>query len=375
MAPHLSDAELALLRAWLTEGRRPSSIWQLLRERRLSAGVQPLGLTAVRKALKGKTHKKSGVETRGRKRKLSARAVRAIDAKRKELISKAGGRREVTWPEVLRKARVKPVHSTTARRALSAAGIPVAARAPRQKPQRAAAHLEERTSVCRRWRFLPRDYFSQKVDLIIDNKYWPVPMTPEARAHLQQFKVRFHLRTRADGLTPGFTKPNAKRHKRNPGASVLVCAGIHRDRVALWKYIEGPWGGVAAADLYKHDVKRVLDRVAGSAVGATIIEDNDPAGYKSARAVAATREVGIRVLSLPRYSPDLNPLDYFLWADIQRRMDMTAPRGRETADAFKRRLRATAFATPRRSVRKAVAQMKDRAAAIYAAGGENIAWD
>ena len=275
----------------------------------------------------------------------------------------------------MRKARVARVHATTAKRALAAAGINVAARAPRHKPQRKEEHLEERREVCRRWRRLPIDYFLNHVALIIDNKRWSVPMTEDARAHLQKLKVRFHLRTRSEGLAPGFTKPHAKKHQRNTGASVCVCAGIHGDRVVLWKYIDGPWGASAAESLYRHDINRVLTRVVGTANGAVLVEDNDPTGYKSGKAVKAKEDLGIRVMALPRYSPELNPLDYFLWADIDRRMNASAPKGKESKAAFKARLRATAFATPRALVRKAVLQMKPRAKAIYEANGGDITLD
>ena len=163
--------------------------------------------------------------------------------------------------------------------------------------------MEERMEVCRRWRYLPSDYFFRKVPLIIDNKRWPVPMTEGARAHLQKLKVRFHLRTRSEGLAPGFTKPNAKKHQRNTGGSVAVCAGICGDRVVLWKYIDGPWGESAADSLYRHDINRVLTRYAGSANGATIVEDNGPSGYKSGKAIQAKKDLGIRVMALPRYWP------------------------------------------------------------------------
>ena len=375
MAPHLTGCELEQMRVWQSEGHRPMDIYLLLRAKRDLAGIPPVGLTAVRKVLKGATHQTGCVETRGRKRKLSDRALRAIDAKRRQLIKKVDGRREVTWREVMRKARVCPVHPTTAKRALAAAGINIAARAPRQKPQRKGEHLEERMEVCRRWRYLPSDYFFRKVSFIIDNKRWPVPMTEDARAHLQKLKVRFHLRTRSEGLAPGFTKPNAKKHQRNTGGSVAVCAGICGDRVVMWKYIDGPWGESAADSLYRHDINRVLTRYAGSASGATIVEDNDPSGYKSGKAIQAKKDLGIRVMALPRYSPDLNPLDYFLWADIDRRMNLSAPRGRESKEAFKRRLRTTAFATPRALVRRAVLQMKQRVAAVYAAEGGDITLD
>ena len=48
----------------------------------------------------------------------------------------------------------------------------------------------------------------------------------------------------------------------------------------------------------------------------TIVEDNDPTGYTSKKAVAAKEDSKITAVALPRYSPDLNPLDFFLWSEV-----------------------------------------------------------
>ena len=49
-----------------------------------------------------------------------------------------------------------------------------------------------------------------------------------------------------------------------------------------------------------------------------ILEDSDTTGYKSIAAKEATEESKIRPIPYPRYSPDLNPMDYFLWNEVQR---------------------------------------------------------
>ena len=52
----------------------------------------------------------------------------------------------------------------------------------------------------------------------------------------------------------------------------------------------------------------------------SVIEDNDPAGYKSRAGVDAKKKAGIAADSLPKRSPDLNVLDYALWNATHRRM-------------------------------------------------------
>ena len=57
-----------------------------------------------------------------------------------------------------------------------------------------------------------------------------------------------------------------------------------------------------------------------------VSENTDPSGYKSGKALAAEKEMGFETLNLPRYSPDLNPWDFFLWNDIEARMTKSAPK-------------------------------------------------
>jgi hypothetical protein len=104
-----------------------------------------------------------------------------------------------------------------------------------------------------------------------------------------------------------------------------------------------------------------------------IVEDNDPTGYKSSKAVAVKRKLGYRIVSLPRYSPDLNPLDFFLWADIGRRMTKCDPKTKkESVVEYKARLRKVAMSTSRVLIRKTLNNMHKRIAAIYEAKGQHI---
>ncbi len=42
----------------------------------------------------------------------------------------------------------------------------------------------------------------------------------------------------------------------------------------------------------------------------------------------------VAIMDLPAYSPDFNPLDFFLWNDIDRRMT-ASPKGKENVEQFK----------------------------------------
>ena len=66
------------------------------------------------------------------------------------------------------------------------------------------------------------------------------------------------------------------------------------------------------------------------------------------------REVIRSIDDIERVGADLNPLDYCLWADIERRMLATKKQGNESKAAYAKRLRRVALKTDRGTVRKAV---------------------
>ena len=96
----------------------------------------------------------------------------------------------------------------------------------------------------------------------------------------------------------------------------------------------------------------------------TIIEDNDPTGYKSKSGLAAKAECNIIPDDLPKRSPDLNVLDYCLWHEVNKRMraqESKFPKNKqETQKAFKERLRKTAMGLPTTLVKRAVGSMRRR---------------
>ena len=189
---------------------------------------------------------------------------------------------------------------------------------------------------------------------------------------MDKMKVRGHLRTRAEGLDKGFTKPDKRKHHVNVGPNVKVFPAIVGGRVRVWHYLTGPWCGEAAKDVYTGVFATALKRHRGEKMRYNIVEDNDPSGFKAGVAVAAKREAKIVPIEFPTYSPDLNPCDYALWTEIENRMAaQKVPRG-EDVDGYKARLRSTALAIPAPTVRKMLMDMKPRACEIYERKGGHI---
>ena len=113
MAP-LTTSEMDCIHKLKAESFTPMQIHaQLVKDRRRRRQQGP-DLTTVRRFVKGKTHKRAVTETRGRKKKLSVANVKAMDRARDKLTTQAVCEREISWDEVVRKARVPSVHRTTA---------------------------------------------------------------------------------------------------------------------------------------------------------------------------------------------------------------------------------------------------------------------
>jgi hypothetical protein len=375
MGKQLSPAEREEARRLAGDRLGPIEIWKKLKAKRAKNRTAPPDLTSVRRLLKGKTHRQDQAETRGRKAVYTRKNVLKMEKVRKDLIAKADGNNEVHWGDIMKKARVKKADVTTVARAFAREGLAVEWRRPREKPMRGPEHEAERKDACRRWRHYPNKYFTDTVDLIMDNTTWEVPATPRANNFLKQRKIRGHLRKRSEGLCTGFTKPSGKKHNMNTGGKLKLLAGISNCKVAVWEYFDGPWNGERAASMYSKTIAPVLRKKRGKKAKYIVLEDNDPVGYKSNKAEKAKKDVGIVAMSFPRYSPDLNPMDYFLWEEVASRMGENEPRAVETVEAFKKRLRRTAFAIPKSVIKKGILDLKKRIQNCYDNGGKCVTWD
>ena len=130
-----------------------------------------------------------------------------------------------------------------------------------------------------------------------------------------------------------------------------------------------------AADAYRGVVIKTMRRQRGPKASYRILEDNDPQGYKSELGIKAKKDCKIKAIPYPRYSPDLNPLDFFVWAEVGRRMRLQKAPRKESAEQYKARLRRTALAIPASVIRKAVHNIRLRARQVVDADGGDIPRD
>ena len=130
-----------------------------------------------------------------------------------------------------------------------------------------------------------------------------------------------------------------------------------------------------AADVYKNVVAPALVRAHGRKRRYTIVEDNDPTGYKPTAGKRAKADLHIAPIEYPTYSPDMNVCDYALWDEVGRRMSEQAAPKRETREQFKARLRRTALGIPKNVVLNMLGSMVHRTQSIYENDGGHIPRD
>ena len=106
MAPHLTNEKLDVIQEKTCLRWTRSAIHQAVVDMRVARGVEPPQIWAIRRAMKGCTHRRAPVETRGRKSSLTDKEVQRLERTRQNLVRKADGEYEVTYAALMKAARV-----------------------------------------------------------------------------------------------------------------------------------------------------------------------------------------------------------------------------------------------------------------------------
>ena len=154
---------------------------------------------------------------------------------------------------------------------------------------------------------------------------------------------------------------------------VLKAGGVGNGKVLVWHTIEGRWGGAAATALYTDVIKPALEGSYGAKRRYCLLEDNDPTGNRSSAGKRAKVAAKIEVLRIPQRSPELNVLDFSVWAEVERRMRRQERRWpatkRETRAEFIRRLDRVAGALPKKFIDDSISDLPRRCERLFAAKG------
>ena len=211
---------------------------------------------------------------------------------------------------------------------------------------------------------------------IIDNKNFQVYGNRAGREHAARRTVRGVYRPQAAAPHRSIVRP--KKTLKFPAKSMQVTAAVIKGRIRLWHYVPGRWNAEAAAKMYSGPLLKTMQKAFPSKARSGkatwhVLEDNDPSGYKSRKAVAAKKAAGIVTDDLPPRSPDLNVLDYSLWHEINVRMraqeQQFSKAKVESSDEYLGRLRRTALLLPSSLVQRCVGDMARRVRMVVSAKG------
>ena len=355
-----SDEELRLAKKWSDEGVEPAEIAD-----RLGRDKSTVTRHCVKMAPRQK---------QGRKRSLSEPQVDLLERRLDQLVKKARGRFHITAAALQQSTRMK-VGVRTILDALHARNIYF--RKLREKPVLSAEDVQARYDFARKHKGKSPQWWNDNVHAFIDGKHFKVYLSGKERVFAAQHATYGAYRKPGKGLDGAYVKPR-KSLKRNTGApSCLIMGGIGGGKCLMWHSVkQSRWSGNAAESMYTGPLVRGLKKHWPRMRKWCVLEDNDPSGFKSSKGIAAKASVGIEVLAIPPRSPDLNPCDYALWSEINRRMrkqELRWPAGRREAhDAYVSRLRRTAASLPRTFLEQTIGDMARRCQRLFEVRGHHF---
>ena len=293
------------------------------------------------------------------------RAVEVLE----EMVDTANAEYEVTCAMVKRRCRFK-VCDRTMLEALHARGYWF--RGLRKKMILSPADVAERFEWAKKFKRKSLKWWLKTVHIHLDNHQFKVATTPAGRKLLAKRRTRGVYRKKQKALRAGHVKPDARLHVSLGSKGILKMGGVGGGKVLVWETIERQWGGLTAASTYRDAVLPALKKRYRGVKNFTILEDNDPTGNLSKLAITAKKECKMKVFHLPKRSPDLNVLDYAIWAEVERLMRLQERKMKnkhESRAQFERRLDCTAFALTPAFVNRSIGALKRRCQLLYDAKG------
>ena len=358
----MSAEELRLMTMWYKEdGKAPAEIARLLHRDRAT--------------ISRRLHNEGSAQQQGAKRVLTPAQVDRLIAKTKAYIEQAKGRYRITYQIIKDRTRCKASVKTIMRE-FHRRGITF--RKMREKPL-LTDDFADRFCFGRKHKGKPSRWWLKKIDAHWDGKWFKVFLNGKARKYAATQKVfgAFRGRCDGDGLKAPYVR-SRKDLKYNTGArGVMVIAAVGKGKVLLWEYLhKKKWSAKTAADMYSGPLAKALRKAYPRRRKFTVLEDNDPSGFKTKAAEKAKKAAGIKPFVIPKRSPQLNVLDFAIWAKVNTNMRAQerrwAANRKETRDQYLLRLRRTAMRLPPKFINKSIMNMKVRSQRLYDAEGGHI---
>ena len=306
----------------------------------------------------------------GRPAALSEERIDKLELVLNKMVDEADGDYEVTLAMVMRHARLKVCRRVVAN-ALHARGYWFLDL--RHKPILVPDDVKARFDFAKKFMHKTEAWWRRSVQLHLDNHHFKCATTERGRKLLAKSRVRGVYHKRGKSLRSGHVKPNPKLKLATGAKGFLKAGGVGNGKVLVWHTITGTWSGAVAADLYSHVITPALRKEHPGQTSFVILEDNDPTGNRSNAAKVAKSASKLRVLEIPKRSPDLNVMDYAVWAEVERKLreqerKWTSSK-KESRNAFEKRLDKTARGLNPDFIDKSIGDMRRRCTLLYEAKG------
>ncbi|CAE7522337.1 F52C9.6 [Symbiodinium sp. CCMP2592] len=352
----MSEEQRELARDWYSRGKKPSEIAELL-GRDTS--------TMTRLLCMQKQPKKQG-----RPKALTTAQVDLLERRLDELIVKVDGATTITV-ETLKKATKSKASTQCILHALHKRNIYF--RKLREKPVLTPADIRDRYAFAKKYRGKSKQWWLSNVHAFIDGKHFQVYLTGAERVRAAKHVTFGAYRRPGQGLCKGYVKPKEGNLRHNTGAKgVLLHVGVGAGKVISVQEVAGRWNGNSASVFYKTLAKDLAKAWPGKRKY-TVLEDNDPTGYKSSKGLAAKHEAQIGVLEIPKRSPDLSVLDYAIWKEVNKRLRKQektwSGAKRETRPQYLKRLKRTIRNLPKAFLEDSIGDMVRRCKRLYESKG------
>ena len=355
----MSPEEIRLAKRWYhDDGIKPSEIAD-----RLGRSKSALTRLLVKQVPRKK---------QGRAPLLSKAQVDYLQKRVRDMVVQADAEYRVTV-DMLRKTTKVKASCRVILEELHARGLYF--RKLREKPVLTDTDIKERLAFAKRYRAKSAQWWNQQVHAFLDGKFFKTYLNAAARTQAAQHRTFGAFRAPEQGLSGGYVKPKKGVPSYTGSKSSLIMGAVGQGKVLLWHAVpSGRWSGQAAADMYEGGLKPALEKAWPRRRAHVVLEDNDPTGFQSSKGKAAKTAVAITTLSIPKRSPpDLNPMDYSVWSEINRRLRKQERKfpcnKQETRAEYLSRLRRTARNLPSSFIKKAVGDMSRRCQLLLAAKG------
>jgi len=306
----------------------------------------------------------------GRPKLLTEAKVDSMVATLEKMVDEAASCYEVSLPTLMKRTRLKASYRVVAN-ALHERGYWF--RNLRTKPILTPEDVSERFAFAKKYRGKTANWWLQSIHVHLDNHNFKVATTARGRKLLAMRNTRGVYRTKGKALRKSHVKPSPKLKQSTGVRGILKAGGVGNGKVLVWHTVEKQWSGAEAENLYKNIVAPALKREHPTAKSFRILEDNDRTGNTSNKGKAAKKECKLNVFQIPRHSPDLNVLDYSVWAEVERRMrrqEKTWDKDKwETRAQFESRLDRTAKSLPSSYIDKSISDMVRRCDLLFQAKG------